>query len=143
MSAATNRPTPSTLFTDAERLVHVLERENAALAAHDDTAVARLLAEKQAACAALEDAVRGLPDAGASRLALGALGVRLRRAGAENQRRLSAGIAARKRFLELVAAAVREQNAGAGIYARSGAPAHGRNRGTTVAPSALSFDQSL
>jgi hypothetical protein len=110
--------------------------------------VCRLLPEKQAACEGFEDVLRRLTEAGgtaaasgAARLHLAALRERLRRAADENQRRLQAGIAARKRFLDLIAAAVRAHDAGAGTYARSGAAA--RPRGTTVAPSALSFDRAL
>ncbi len=146
-------PSPSPLITDAERLASVLERENAALAAHDEAAVSGLLAEKQAACAAFEERMRSLADAGAtdsaearwgaSRLQLGTIGERLRQAAAENQRRLSAGIAARKQVLELIATAIRQQNAGASTYARSGVPACSRGRGTAVPPQALSFDRSL
>lgn len=141
-------PSPAALLADTERLVQVLEAENRALAAHDEAAVRALLSEKQAACAAFEDVMRRLADAGAkpvgstpARLQLATLGERLRRASAENQRRLTAGIAARKRFLDMIAEAVRSQDGGAGTYARSGAPA--RPRGTTIAPSALSFDRAL
>lgn len=146
-------PSSAPLIEDAVRLARILERENAALAAHDEAAVSGLLAEKQAACAAFEERMRSLADAGASdpaearwgasRLQLGTIGERLRQAAAENQRRLSAGIAARKQVLELIATAIRQQNAGASTYARSGVPACSRGRGTAVPPQALSFDRSL
>jgi hypothetical protein len=153
VTAAERRDPPSAeeMRATVAALADLLERENAALAAQDGTAVRALLAEKRRACGGYEDAVRTLREAGdrgvglpglqpAQRLGLRCEAERLGRAQTENRRRLQAAIEARKRLLGLVAAALRESAPLASGYARGGA--RGRSGRSAPAP-ALSFDRAL
>lgn len=132
-----------------DRLVMVIERENAAFAAGQREPVQDLLNEKRNACRDYEEAVRAmfgddivdLAIDEASRRALRPEVERLGRAAAENRRRLLANIAAHKRLLEVAAAAIRELTPSASGYARSGASA--RAAMLPFAPPAVSFDRAL
>jgi hypothetical protein len=137
------------VLTAIDRLVEVIERESAALAAGEREPLRRLLDDKRGACRAYEEAVRAMTGTDsdavdmddASRRALQPALERLGRASAENRRRLAAAIAAHKRLLDVAATAMRELSASAGGYARSGAPA--RAAVVSLAPPALSLNRAL
>jgi hypothetical protein len=137
------------VLTAIDRLVMVIERENAAFAAGQREPIHGLLDEKRAACRSYEEAVRAmfggdLVDRAideAFRRALRPAVERLGHATAENRRRLLATIAAHKRLLEVAATAIREMTPSASGYVRSGASS--RNRMPPSAPPAMSFDQAL
>jgi hypothetical protein len=137
------------VLTAIDRLVMVIERENAAFTGGQREPIQGLLDEKRAACRDYEEAVRAmfgddivdLAIDEASRLALRPAVERLSHATAENRRRLVATIAAHKRLLEVAATAIRELSPSASGYVRSGAPS--RNRMPPSAPPAMSFDRAL
>ena len=137
------------VLTAIDRLVMVIERENATFAAGRREPVQGLLDDKRTACRDYEQAVRAMFGDGpvdlaideVSRRALRPAVERLGRASAENRRRLAAAIAAHKRLLDTIAMAVRDLTPAAGAYARTGAPS--RSSGVSYAPPALSFDQAL
>jgi hypothetical protein len=132
-----------------DRLVTVIERENAAFAAGQREPIEGLLDDKRAACRDYEEAVRamlgnGPADIGvdeASRRALRPAVERLGHVATENRRRLAAAIAAHKRLLEIVATTMRELSPSASGYVRNGAPSRGKI--SPVAPPAVSFDRAL
>ena len=121
------------LLGTVNRLTEVLEQENRALKAGDPEAVRQLGRAEAGSLPQLRrgDArAGGGPSAGAgasgARAELRAASARLALAAAENQRRLAAAIAAHKRLLELVGAAMVSLDPNAGIYASTGAAARGR-----------------
>jgi hypothetical protein len=132
-----------------DRLVTVIECENAALAAGRREPIEGLLDGKRAACHEYEEAVRAmlgnspidLSIDDASRRALQSAMERLGRVSAENRRRLVAAIAAHKRLLEIVATTMRELSPSASGYVRNGAPSRGKI--SPIAPPAVSFDRAL
>lgn len=139
----------SNVLTAIDRLVIVIEQENAAFAAGQREPIQGLLDEKRAACRSYEEAVRAmfggdLVDRAideVSRRALRPAVERLGHATAENRRRLAATIAAHKRLLEVAATAIRDMTPSASGYSRGGAPS--RNQMPPSAPPAMSFDRAL
>lgn len=127
------------------RLIDVLDRENAALASGDRNAIPDLALEKRLACRAWEEAAASLAeaagegglDAGRHRT-LHAMLHRLDQTSRENQRRLSAMLAAHERVMEIIAAAVRAADPAVKGYARNGAPM--RRGPLAVAPRAVSYN---
>ncbi len=137
------------LTAAADRLVTVLGEENAALAARDWPAVRRFAEAKRDAGAAWESAVdEFIPANGTSREPLSpevkermaALSRRVEAAAEANERRLTVLMFAQRRVIEAIAEAVASLGAGAGTYARTGAP---RALGRGGARPALSLNRAL
>jgi len=140
--------------TEAEavivRLADVLLRENTALGEGRRDQLARLTAEKLAACRAYEALLRSFadnPDTLAAidddqRRRLRQLGDKLTAVAEENARRLEVSVAAHRRFMDTVAEAARAVAPGPGTYSRKGSVGQGRvARG--LAPVAVSVNRSL
>ncbi len=97
----------STALDAALRLLDVLERENAALAALELSRAAPMLAEKQEAAAAFTHACQqGRTSTPAEAAGLARLVPRLNEAASRNRRLLERGIAVQGRVLAVIARAV-------------------------------------
>ena len=139
----------ASVLTAIDRLIAVIERENAAFAAGRREPVQGLLDDKRTACRDYEQAVRAMFGDGpvdlaideVSRRALRPAVERLGLATAENRRRLVATIAAHKRLLEVAATALREMTPSASGYVRGGVSS--RAGTSPLAPPAVSFNQAL
>ncbi|MGF1641368.1 MAG: hypothetical protein ACFCUO_10510 [Rhodospirillales bacterium] len=132
------------------RLADILAAETAALAAGRREDVARLTAEKIAACRAYEGLMKMVAADGGSLAALDAdRRTRLRHLGdgiaalaRDNARRLEIAVAAHRRFMDTIAEAARSLAPGAGTYSPTGGVGRGRTA-RAPAPIAVSLDRSL
>ena len=127
------------------RLADVIERENAALGGRRTRGGPAAAGRETDSLPCLRGGgARAVRAAGAddavARRGCGGRVERLGRVSAENRRRLAAAIAAHKRLLDAIAAAVRELTPTAGAYA---AQRRARRSGVSLAPPAVSFDRTL
>ncbi len=113
------------LTAATEQLADTLEAENAVLRALDLPAAGALLADKQAAAAALNQALAAAAGAGGpAHPALRTAALRLRELAEENRQLLERGIAVQSRVLGVLAQAARASSP-APRYGRLGAYAAG------------------
>jgi hypothetical protein len=150
MTAPSHDALVAAVAAAAERLVAMLERENAALRARRNADVAAMAADKAVAAKIYEARLTALGEATAAfsdlpddaRRTLRSIGERLARELEQNASLLEVAVAASRKVMQILAEVVRTLSVGVGIYGANGAARRGSRSGAPTAI-AVSVDRAL